>query len=116
MEGTNCGGEGGWTRVAYVDMTQTGATCPMELYPENYNNKFYCGNHNTYGCSKAVFPTLVQYSRVCGRVRGYQYGETRAFSNYGVDTSLTIDGNYVDGVSITYAVLHANTSGHMQLE
>ena len=31
MEGTNCGGEGGWTRVAYVNMTQPGATCPQEL-------------------------------------------------------------------------------------
>ena len=73
MEGIKCGGEGGWTRIAYVNMTQTGATCPMELNPENYNNKPYCGNYIIGdGCSTAVFPTLVQYSRVCGRVRGYQ--------------------------------------------
>ena len=31
MEGTNCGGEGGWTRVAYVNMSQSGATCPQGL-------------------------------------------------------------------------------------
>ena len=31
MEGTHCGGEGGWTRVAYVNMTQAGATCPQGL-------------------------------------------------------------------------------------
>ena len=31
MEGTNFGGEGGWTRVAYVNMTQAGATCPHGL-------------------------------------------------------------------------------------
>ena len=31
MEGTNCGGEGGWTRVAYVNMSQSGATCPEGL-------------------------------------------------------------------------------------
>ena len=27
----NCGGEGGWTRVAYVNMTQAGVTCPQGL-------------------------------------------------------------------------------------
>ena len=31
MEGTNCGGEGGWTRVAYVNMSQSGGTCPQGL-------------------------------------------------------------------------------------
>ena len=39
MEGTNCGGEGGWTRVAYVNMTQPGATCPQGLNQTSYNNK-----------------------------------------------------------------------------
>ena len=31
MERTNCGGEGGWTRVTYVNMSQPGATCPQGL-------------------------------------------------------------------------------------
>ena len=31
MEGTNCGGEGGWTRVTYINMTQAGTTCPQGL-------------------------------------------------------------------------------------
>ena len=35
MEGTHCGGEGGWTRVAYIDMTQSGATCPQGLTQQN---------------------------------------------------------------------------------
>ena len=39
MKGTNCGGEGGWTRVAYVNMTQPGATCPQGLNQTSYNNK-----------------------------------------------------------------------------
>ena len=39
MEGTNCGREGGWTRVAYVNMTQPGATCPQGLNQTSYNNK-----------------------------------------------------------------------------
>ena len=28
MEGTHCGGEGGWTRVIYINVTQAGTTCP----------------------------------------------------------------------------------------
>ena len=101
MEGTNCGGEGGWTRVAYVNMTQTGATCPVGLNQRSFNSKSYCGI-TVPGCNGTMFPTLVEYSRVCGRVRGYQYRGPLAFYSYNVNTSLTIDDNYVDGVSITY--------------
>ena len=75
MEGTNCGGEGGWRRVAYINMTQAGATCPVGLNQRSFNNKSYCGNTGP-GCIGTMFPTLVEYSRVCGRVRGYQYGAT----------------------------------------
>ena len=101
MEGANCGGEGGWTRVAYINMTQAGATCPMGLNQRSFNNKSYCGNTG-FECNRTMFPTLVEYSRVCGQVRGYQYGATVSFYSYQVNTSLTIDDNYVDGVSITY--------------
>ena len=31
MEGTNCGGEGGWMRLASVKMAQSGANCPQGL-------------------------------------------------------------------------------------
>ena len=102
MEGTNCGGEGGWTRVAYINMTQAGATCPVGLNKRSFNNKSYCGNTGQSGCIGTMFPTLVEYSRVCGRVRGYQYDILIAFLSYQVNTNLTIDDNYVDGVSITY--------------
>ena len=102
MEGANCGGEGGWTRVTYINMTQAGATCPVGLNQRSFNNKSYCGNTGPSGCNGTMFPTLVEYSRVCGRVRGYQYSTPLAFLSYHVNTSLTIDDNYVDGVSITY--------------
>ena len=101
MEGTNCGRNRGWMRVAYINMTQPGATCPQELHQTSYNNKSLCGN-NGNGCNSAVFPTLVEYSKVCGQVRGYQYHGTLAFHSYNTNTDLTIDDAYVDGVSITY--------------
>ena len=38
MEGTNCGGEGGWTRVAYLNMTDPSSLCPDGLHPPNTDN------------------------------------------------------------------------------
>ena len=31
MEGSNCDGKGGWMRVAYLNMSEPGATCPPGL-------------------------------------------------------------------------------------
>ena len=84
-------------------MTQDGATCPVGLNQRSFNNKSYCGNTGPPGCNGTMFPTLVEYSRVCGRVRGYQYNAPYAFYVYNfITTGLTIDDTYVDGVSITY--------------
>ena len=61
MDGTNCGEEGGWTRVTYINMTQDGATCPVGLNQRSFNNKSYCGNTGPLGCIGTMFPTLVEY-------------------------------------------------------
>ena len=112
MEGTNCGGEGGWTRVAYVNMTQSGATCPQGLTQRTLSGLTLCGRMDGDfivittlggGCQSTVFSTLgSNYSRVCGQLRGYQLGTPDAFRPYFFNTSLTIDNLYVEGVSITY--------------
>ena len=102
MEGTNCGGEGGWTRVAHVDMTQPGATCPQGLNQRTFSGKKTCANFISFGCTGTLFPTQVEYSKVCGRVRGYQYDSTPAFVSYNTNPSLTIDDGYFFGASITY--------------
>ena len=108
MEGTNCGGEGGWTRVAYVNMTQPGATCPQGLSQKAFTGLTLCGRSGEYvgtappggGCQSTVFSILgLNYCQVCGQLRGYQYGTPNAFSG---NISRTIDEVYVDGVSITY--------------
>ena len=82
-------------------MTQTNATCPQGLNQTTYNSKTLCSNFG-YGCTSTVIPTLVEYSKVCGQVRGYQYIAPLAFYPYNTNTNLTIDDAYVDGVSITY--------------
>ena len=102
MEGSNCGGEGGWTRVAYVNMTQPGATCPQGLELRNFDIHKLCSLSVENGCSGVLVSTLVKYSKVCGQVRGYQYAVPQAFVSYNADSSLTINDAYVDGVSITY--------------
>ena len=44
----------------------------------------------------------LDYSHVCGELRGYQLGTPDAFGHYNIDKGRTIDDAYVDGVSITY--------------
>ena len=69
MEGINCDGEGGWTRVAYINMTESGSNCPTGLIERNYNssNHRLCGRKNDNECSSANFLSIgLSYSEVCG--------------------------------------------------
>ena len=103
MEGSNCGAEGGWTRVAYVNMSQSGATCPQGLTQTTLSGLTLCGRNGPPGCQSTVFSTLgLNYSQVCGQLRGYQRGTPDAFRSYYLYSSQTIDNTYVDGASITY--------------
>ena len=106
MNGTQCDGKGGWTRVAYLNMTEFNATCPPGLSLQHYNSIDHglCGppsSISSIGCSSTTFSTLgLNYLEVCGQVRGYQYESSDAF--YGIIVNVDIDSYYVDGVSITY--------------
>ena len=104
MEGENCGGEGGWMRVAYVDMTQSGSQCPQGLNQVALQGSNYCGKFvSSGGCVSTIFQTYnVAYTQVCGRVSGYQFGSTEGFGNYDMLKQTSIDGYYVDGVSLTH--------------
>ena len=105
MEGSNCGGEGGWMRVADINMTIPGTNCPEGLYMYDLGLLYpLCSYLHTSGshCDSTIFPTHnVKYSSVCGRVRGYQHGAPDGIydNHLGSDS---IDSFYVDGVSITY--------------
>ena len=103
MEGINCDEEGGWTRVAYLNMTEPGTTCPSGLTQTGYININHdvCGrpNPSSGGCDSTLFSTYgLNYTKLCGQVRGYQYRSPDAFNTETSD----IDSYYVDGVSITY--------------
>ena len=100
MEGINCDGEGGWTRVIYLNMTEPNATCPAGLMLWEYNDIDHplCGKL-AGRCNSTIFSsTELMYSKVCGQVRGYQYSTPNAFRKI----EAGIDSHYVAGVSITY--------------
>ena len=106
----DCGGtKGGWMRIADID-TSRGDTCPSGW--TSYDNS-YCTGGSIAGCYSAHFSTnSTSYSKVCGKAKGYQKGSMNGFypSAYAheqldeytpVVTSRSLDGVYVDGISIT---------------
>ena len=88
--------------MAYVNMSQSGANCPQGLTQTTLSGLTLCGR-NGLGCQSTVFSTLrLNYSQVCGQLRGYQRATPDGFFPYYANPSQTIDSVYVDGVSITY--------------
>ena len=99
MEGVNCDGEGGWMRVAYLNMSDPTEDCPQGFNLYEVNGTRACGRQSS-GCQSVKFPSHnISYSQVCGRVIGYQKGSPDAVAQY--LSNGNIDGEYVDGVSLT---------------
>ena len=92
-------------RVIFVNMSEPGATCPQGLTQKVLSGLTLCGsirNQGGRGCQSTIFSTLgLNYSQVCGQLRGYQFNSPDAFLRFTSNPD-TIDSPYVDGVSITY--------------
>ena len=90
-------------RVAHLDMTDPNHYCPegFRLFP---GLKRLCTRDaSDTGCTSIHFSTHgVLYSRVCGRVIGYQYYGPDGFAHYHHGDFPTINEPYADGVSITH--------------
>uniref|UniRef100_A0A1X7TPV6 Uncharacterized protein n=1 Tax=Amphimedon queenslandica TaxID=400682 RepID=A0A1X7TPV6_AMPQE len=94
--GTLCGSVG-WTRLAYLDMSDATQNCPsgFKLYQSGGVRAY---GKPSSGCASVQFPSNgISYSQICGRVTGYQYGHTD-----GLHSSSGIDSTYLEGVSITH--------------
>ena len=89
-------GLGQWHRVAYIDMTDPQQDCPVEWQEYRADTIRACGRSET--CSRKTFSASRQYNKVCGRIIAYQLASTDAFQS----GTGSIDGAYVDGVSVTY--------------
>ena len=100
-----CNSEGGWMRVAYLNMSDSTEDCPTGFNLYNYNGIRACGRPTTSPkghCQSVKFPSYsISYSQVCGRVIGYQYGSPDAIYPPRSQSN-NINGAYVDGVSLTY--------------
>ena len=95
----------GWMRVAYLNLTDNGQQCPSGLEQRTISNRVTCGIRGLEsGCSTLHFPINVihPHSRVCGKVLGRMIGTPDGFEMYQRGTNLTLDDNYVDGVSLTH--------------
>ena len=102
--GYTCGGEGGWRRVVYLNMTDPNTNCPTGWRLTDHSKRT-CGRVDTslLSCDSVFFPVPGgDYNRVCGTIRGYQVGYTDAFEAYHLGRLTTIDGAYVSGVSLTH--------------
>ena len=97
--GELCGQDGGWTRIAYLDMSDSSQNCPSGLQELITGGIRVCRREgDSAGCKSNIFQTNgISYNQVCGKVVGYQKGTTN-----GVQTNVNnINGVYIDGVSIT---------------
>ena len=99
-----CGGTGGWRRVIYLDMTDPNTNCPSGWQLTSFSKRT-CGRVTTGSpnCDSVNFTVSGgDYTRVCGKIIGYQHSVTDAFEAYHIGRVTTIDGAYVCGVSLTH--------------
>ena len=99
-----CGGTRGWRRVVYLNFTDPNTPCPSGWQLTSHSKRT-CSKVSTsaFTCDSVTFPVSGgDYTRVCGRIIGYQDKSTDGFWAYYLGNATTIDGPYVDGVSLTH--------------
>ncbi len=96
----NCG-PGEWFQVAHLNMYNRTEKCPAVWREYNVSGLRACGRPTSTqpSCPGTLYATGRQYSRVCGRVVGYQEDSPDGFVNSNANNASQF---YLDGVSITY--------------
>ena len=90
-------------RVTKINMTNSSHTCPEGLKLLSTPKRLCAMNIDGGGCSSATFDLHgIRYTHVCGKIIGYQQKTPDAFGQYYGNRGLTIDDNYVDGISLTH--------------
>ena len=101
----SCNGVAGqWKRLGYLSTIHTPRSpCPPDLQfrssPPSCRRSL-----GIHGCSSVLYPSNgMSYSQVCGRVHAQVSGSPDGFQYFGSRSlGVTLDQNYVDGVSLTY--------------
>ena len=96
-------GAGQWDCVAHLNMSNSSQQCPSAWREYSSSGVRGCrrSGSSSGSCHATFYPTSHQYSRVCGRVIGYQIGSTDAFGN-SAHSQTIIDSSYVYGVSVAH--------------
>ena len=95
-------GAGEWIRVAYLNMKDPSQTCPPAWREITNNGVRVCGRPSSSNdmCHGTFYSSGGRtFTKVCGRVIGYQIGHPDAFHNFD-----SINTAYVEGVSITHGI------------
>ena len=103
-------GDGLWYRVAHLNMSNPSQQCQSTWRKVAFGGIRACARPNSTDskegkCPSILYPVNSQYSKVCGRVIGYQFGSPSAFEQGVVNSNETC----VEGVSIT----HGNPREHI---
>ena len=104
MDHEECGQDAKWwTHIASLNMSDTNASCPSNWSLVSDPIRA-CSRSSPAGsgCDSVKFSALGHnYTRVCGRVVGYQSG--RGFGFWAITgRNQDLDGEYLSGVSITH--------------
>ena len=105
MNTTNCGSiTGGWMRVAFIDMTDPGNSCPPEFTPETQSSIRMCRTSRSgRGCTSVNYSVHgIEYMNICGRALGYYIGGLGAFYQYTHAGANTTASYYADGMLVTH--------------
>jgi hypothetical protein len=88
-------------QVVNLDMTNTSHQCPPGTTLRTDLPKRLCGiGISGLGCSSTIFDLNgIAYNQVCGKIIGYQDRSPDAFGQARIQS---IDGPYVDGISLTH--------------
>ena len=102
LRNCSCNVTTGWLRAVKLDMTDPTQQCPdgFKLIDRTEPPLHTCGRPDgIIGCVSTTFPVHgIEYSRVCGRIVGYQIGSPSGFRYQ----SEGIDSHYVSGISLTH--------------
>ena len=89
-------------RIAYLNMSDPSTQCP-DGWREVQSPIRTCRRQNNASISSVNYTSYgIPYSRVCGRIIAYQLGTPDGFLGYIQQDQQTINGAYVDGISVTF--------------
>ena len=105
LRNCSCNVTTGWLRVVELDMTDPTQQCPdgFKLIDRTEPPLRTCGRPDGHsdGCVSTTFPVNgIEYSRVCGRIVGYQFGSPSGFNTL----ESSIDRDYMAGISLTHGL------------